>query len=153
MRQESRTLITIAGAAAAILAGCTGDAPDSISVARDNLGAASSRITFALPANGLDTVPIGSATELRVLDRARVQLASTTPAPVVNSGSALTDLGLDSNVGTTTSVAAVNMRDRARVTGDVVSSGAITRGTGTVITGAVSPNTPLTLERWSWSVS
>src|SRR5262245_41083667 len=113
MRHQSRIFVTTVGIAASILAGCTGDTPDSISVSSDNLAAASTRITFALPAGGLDTVPVGAANDLSVADRARVQLASTAPAPVANSGALLTDLGADSNVGTTTSVAPVNMRDRA----------------------------------------
>ena len=72
---------------------------------------------------------------------------------MANSGSTLTAIGYDARNGTVTSVAPVTLRDRSQITGNVVSSGAITPGTNVVVSGTQTPNTPLTFDRWSWSVS
>ncbi len=145
-------------AGALALSGCDGGPAarkaEHLGVAQSALVAATAQVTVTVPAGvPIPTLPVGASGDLRISDRARVQTASLTPAPVVNSGGTLTQLGFDSNVGTTTSRAPVTMLDRARVTGNVVSSGSVTRGSSTVVTGTVLQNTPITFDTWSWKVS
>jgi PKD repeat protein len=159
MRRSSlQSIVGVAGLAATALAvaGCgRGGQGEAVEVRRGALGAATQRITVALPEGaGFDAVSVAAADELRISDRARVQLASGIAAgAIANSGTTLTDVGVESKVGTTTSAAPVTLRDRAEVTGNVVSAQSITRMNDTVVTGSVSPNTPLTFDRWSWLVS
>ncbi len=143
--------------AASLLVACESGSPAPAkvtSVVRQDLSAETRRVTVSLPVGAAFTgVPVTAMNELRVSDRARVQFSNGTFAPVGNSGSTITELGADSRVGTTTSEAPVTMRDRAQVTGNLTSAGAITRGNNTIVTGTVSPNTPVIFDRWSWTVA
>jgi len=156
MRRTGISLITgLTSLAMLAAAGCGRDHTDTVTVEQGALSATTARITIALPAgSGFSSVSVAAKDSLRIDDRARVQIASgAASGAVANSGTTLTNIGVESRTGTITSVAPVTLRDRSQITGNVVSSGAITPGSNVVVSGTQTPNTPLTFDRWSWSVS
>jgi hypothetical protein len=85
---------------------------------------------------GVDACVLGSSA-LRLGDRAVVQGLT---------GAGVLEVGVDGRVNGTTLVDGNGLlRDRARVTGDLTLEGTLTRGNGTVVTGTLRQNTPVTL--------
>ncbi|HXT98809.1 MAG TPA: S8 family serine peptidase [Polyangia bacterium] len=153
--------LTGMGLALVAAAGCSrpgtpgaGASADALTTIRGALSATTQRVTVALQSGtGFDTVGVAATDTLLISDRARVQFASTTLAPIANSGATQTQLGYDTKVGTVTSSAAVTLLDRVQVAGDVVSAGAVHLGNSDVISGAVRQNAAVSFDRFSWSVS
>jgi len=85
---------------------------------------------------GVDVCVLGS-TALRLGDRAVVQGLT---------GAGTLEVGNDARViGSTLVDGNGTLRDRARVIGDLTLEGTLTRGNGTVVTGTLRQNTPVTL--------
>jgi len=61
-------------------------------------------------------------------------------------------VGYDARVGTVRSALALRLRDRSRVEGNAIAGGSVVRGTGSVVTGTVQANRPITRETKTWSV-
>src|SRR5687767_9499450 len=98
MRRAGITLTTgLASIAMLASAGCGRDRADAVTVESGALTAATARITVALPAGaGFNAVPVAAADQLRVDDRARVQLPSgVASGAVANSGTTLTNIGVE----------------------------------------------------------
>lgn len=87
--------------------------------------------------------PLHTTVASYLTDRSRVRFASGQPAPVLNSGRIVTQIGVEANVGDVSSVPPVMVADRARV-GAIRSEAGIQVGNG-VITGTRTPNTQLVL--------
>ena len=138
------------------LGGCRGEAGNQTEVtasSRQALAPLNHRFVITLPSTTLDATALGVSSSLRIADRAKVETAAGGFAAVASVGATLTDLGVDSRVGSTTSVAPITLRDRARVTGNATSGGLITLGNGATVTGTRTPNAAVPLERLSWMVS
>lgn len=108
-------------------------------------------LTLKLPANtGIGDFALAANGALRVGDRVKLVDARQAPAAAANAGTQETSVGVEAASGSVTSVAAVALRDRANVQGDVKSAGAITKGTAVVVSGLTSPSrtdlTPLVQE-------
>jgi MYXO-CTERM domain-containing protein len=78
-------------------------------------------------------------------DRARVMSSATAFNSVVNTGTGLTEVGVEARTGDITSRANVFLRDRSTVTGFLRTSGTLTRQNLTTVTGAIQTNLPLSL--------
>jgi hypothetical protein len=159
---RSRTLTRLLSVSTALTlallgAGCSSNTnpPPAEDVGNTQEALAASSYTFALPlpsTTGLDRVALAATGTLQVDDRAQVTSGSGF-AEVVNTGTAVTTLNADSQVGTVTSVAPLTLRDRARVNGDATSGGVITRGVGSTITGATAQNRSIAVDRLTFTVS
>jgi hypothetical protein len=144
-----------------VLAGCArgprvGDeaSAEGVVTFRQDLTASTQKLVVNLPSSStVANVVLGAAGSLAVGDRATTKRADGTFAQVTNAGSASSNLGADSQVGDALSIAPLTLQDRAHVNGNATSAAGITRGTGTVVTGQVSQNTPIAYDRLSWDVS
>jgi hypothetical protein len=85
---------------------------------------------FAVAANG----------SLRLGDRSVLVTAQQLPASSANAGAQGTDVGVDAKSGSLVSVASVVLHNQARIQGDVKSAGAISSGTGVIVSGVTSGN-------------
>lgn len=99
-------------------------------------------------------VALASSDWLRLADRAKALSTPQGNAPVVNTGSGSTELGVEAITGNLWSQGPVTMRDRSRVNGSIKSASPVTRQNGTVVTGTVTvgPITPLRDSRWEVSL-
>lgn len=89
--------------------------------------------------------PVVFATEkLTLADRVRT-VGPGGPAPVMSSGSALTYVGTDTVVGSISSIGPVDLRDRARIEGQVVSAGSVMQRNAVVVRDGVERNVGLAL--------
>ena len=113
--------------------------------------------TFVIPLPpkvGISTVAVAANDTLLIDDWASVSTAAGAAATIANMGTNQTNLGVTSHVGNVWSVGPVTLRDRAVVTGFVRTQGSVTRGSNTVVTGAVVSNTLLTPpDTVSWTVT
>jgi serine protease len=143
-------------ALATLASGCSDRAPgETQPIARDTaaLSAVTQKFTLTLPSSTESgALALAAGNGLQVGDRARVT-ATSGFAALSNGGSTVTTLGVESQVGTTRSVGSLVLRDRARVNGDASAGGAITLGNGAAITGVAVANTPVPLDRVSWTVN
>ena len=65
--------------------------------------------------------------------------ASRSAGPIASTGNVQTNLGVDTLVGETNSIASVWLRERANVSGNLTTAGTVTRQNGTSVLGAVKP--------------
>jgi hypothetical protein len=140
-----------------VVTGCGGSGRDEDAVKQQSsaLTTTEHRIGISAP-SGTDfrTFALGTNDSFQVGDRAQVKAAVTgTFAPISNTGSVTSGIGVSAQTGSITSVAPVTLHDRAQVTGSVTSGGGITLGNGVVVTGALAPNTALGIpDIASWRV-
>jgi hypothetical protein len=80
---------------------------------------------------------------LKVNDRARVVDAAGTSAAVANAGNLQTDLGTDTYTGSLWSRASVELRDRAKVDGELHTAGTFHLSNGAAVTGTTEQNAQL----------
>ena len=126
---------------------------ENVRSASDKLSAQTVKFALQLPlATALTDVAVDAAAGLSVGDRAQIPGQNSGSAPLVEAGAAPTDIGTDAQTGSIMSVGVITLRDRARVNGDATSSSTI-NGNGATITGAQRQNTPIALDRYSWSVT
>jgi hypothetical protein len=104
------------------------------------IGAFSYPFPQCFPASGQC---IRATESLLLRDRAIVNSGAQSIGAVANSGSGLTELGTDTNIGDLLSRAPVFLRDRARVNGIVRSQGSVTLGNQVVVTGGITQNTSI----------
>jgi hypothetical protein len=64
-----------------------------------------------------------------------------------------TDLGVDSRSGSVISAPLVNLRDRARVEGNVISGGMVNPFPTAVITGIAASQANPSFDRYTWTVN
>jgi hypothetical protein len=83
-----------------------------------------------------------------VLGNAGLLLGDRAVANGLTGAGRTLDVGSDARINGTTLVDGSGvLRDRARIVGDLTLSGTVTRGIGSVVTGTVRQNTPVTLPR------
>jgi hypothetical protein len=139
-----------AGLLAVAVASCTGrPTPDPITQTSSALTNYSIRLPRGVALGDMALVADGS---LQLADRAKVVDPAGAAAGLSNAGSAGVTLGVEARSGRIVSLGRVELRDRARVEGNVTSGSTITLGTGAVVTGTRQPNatlTPFTTETFS----
>jgi hypothetical protein len=133
-------------AAAGLLAsgaGCqrTGNQPDSAEHTAPLTTQVQIQISMPSGSN-FRTTAIAASDALAIGDRAQIANTSGGFGSVANAGTAGSDFGVSSSVGTVTSVAAVSLRDRSHVIGSVTSGGAVTQSSGVRVDGRVTANAP-----------
>jgi hypothetical protein len=101
--------------------------------ARVNQGLDSSAVTFS-------TVCLWAQGNLVIGDRVKIKNQNGTFAPSVNAGSAQTNVGADAQVGDVWSRAAVELRDRCKVTGNVRTMSTLKLDANASVTGVVTQN-------------
>ncbi len=96
---------------------------------------------------GLAHVALFAEGDLLVDDSAHVVTGSGAgnPALIVNAGNGKTDVGVAALVGTTRSVASINVRDRGVISGNAVSQGTVTKPDSATISGESISNADLSL--------
>lgn len=75
---------------------------------------------------------------LLLRDRARANQAPNVLGPIWNSGTSLTELGVEARSGNIVSVGPVSLRDRAVVSGSILTAGNVTRGNQTTVSGPIT---------------
>lgn len=99
--------------------------------------------TFPLPASlTAQQVVLGADGILDLRDRSKLATANGA-APATNMGSGSTTVGVEAWSSTLLSKASVSLRDRAKVFGDVTTSGTLTRGNDTTISGVIAQQASL----------
>jgi hypothetical protein len=101
------------------------------------------------PVTGNQTVVVGTKIQAShsflLDDRAQVQNGTGGSAAVLNSGTALTQIGNDSRSGAILSVGAVNILHRAVVNGNVTSASTVTKATDGTVNGSITMNASVVL--------
>jgi hypothetical protein len=96
-----------------------------------------------------DTIPGGYAIcatgTLKINDRAQVLRADGTAAPIMSLGTATTEIGADAKTGFIWSKGPVFLRERATITGGIMTGGALSTQNGTSVSGTIQQNANLTV--------
>ncbi|MEP7051031.1 MAG: hypothetical protein ABJB12_11790 [Pseudomonadota bacterium] len=122
--------------------GCQAAAPEE-PARLGRLSQALTSYTIALPKGAaLGQVALLAGGALVIEDRVRVVDLSGAPAGAANSGTTSSGVGVEASLGQLVSVAPVTVKDRAKVHGDLTSSGALWLGVGVVVDGVQHPNQP-----------
>lgn len=111
-------------------------------------------LSLSFPAGASrDAVGIGANGALRLNDRVITRTASAAPGAVSNAGATTTTVGADASTGDLTSVSAVVLRNRAKVSGNLRTADTLSLQAGASVTGVATQNTTLTpLNVFSWTV-
>jgi len=142
-RAGAWSLPTAALLALAGLAGCSGEPSGAQEVVNQASAAVTTtqRISIPVPSgNDFRLTAVGTSEKLQVGDRTQVRTPSGGFALVSNTGTLLSDFGIESQLGDISSVAPVSVHDRAHVNGSIVSGGNVSQGSGVVVTGSVTMN-------------
>jgi RHS repeat-associated protein len=154
--QTNRRLVAVFGTVVAVIAGGCNEGGQSDDAVEQRSAALATPRTISLPfpaGASRDAVVIGANGSLRLSDRVQTRRLDGSPAPVSNAGNTTTNIGADASIGTLTSIASVTLRERARVDGNLATSGTLIRQNGTTVTGSITQNAVLTpLNVFSWTV-
>jgi hypothetical protein len=138
----------------AALAGCARATPNTEETASLDQ-ALDQTVVFSVPVptgtNLKDFALLGSDF-VRLNDRAKLVTPSGGFAPLASTGTTTTQIGNDAASGSITSIAAVLLKDRARVNGSVTTSQTVTLQTGATITGTRTEHATITLDSKKISV-
>lgn len=97
-------------------------------------------------------VMLGATEALTLNDRVQLTAPAPLPAPTsANLGTGALEVGVDASTGSLFAHGAVQLRDRARVQGSIITEGSVTRGNGTIVTGTIRERTsvsPTNLAAW-----
>jgi hypothetical protein len=130
-RSKIRMVATVAGMAALLIVGV-------------HITKTAWRLTQARAASAAGTAVSSNVGDFLVYASEAVDLRDRTTANGNVGSNSAVQIGADGRVvGFIQSGNSVLLRDRARVQGNVTAGGAITRQSGTVVTGIVAPNTPV----------
>jgi hypothetical protein len=128
-------------------------APGEVSTIRSALSSCDRQFTVSFPAGVTrDSVVLASTGSLTVRDGVLLNEPAGGSAAVSNNGATILEVGADARTGAISSVGSVVLRDRARVQGNIRTSGTVTRGSGVVVTGTTAQHavlTPPTTFQWS----
>jgi hypothetical protein len=118
----------------ALLAACT-TRPSEEGLHSRSMASTASSFSVSVPAAALEAgAPLLATSGLELGDRVRVG-ATGARLPVASTGAAVLRVGVDAIVGSVTGGGAVDLRDRARVEGNLRYAGVLTKGNQTVVTG------------------
>lgn len=132
----------------------TEQVPEQVTDRESALSTCDRAFSLVFPAGvSRDAVVLGSSTSLTIRDGVQLVELASGFAATSNNGAATLDIGADAHLGSVTSVGSVTMHDRAAISGDLRTSGTLTRQNGVVITGVTVQHATLTPAiTMTWSI-